>query len=120
MIEKYLELLGTQMQDRVTDAKGMVESVTFDAYGCVQALLKCKVSADGSAPITHWVDIKRLEPCGKRFMPTPPHFITPQDKRLVLQTSLRSIHCQRLTDETAATTIVQKPQDTEACGRGRA
>lgn len=80
MIEQHLELLGSQMRDKVTDAKGMVESVTFDAYGCVQALLRCKVTAEGGVPKQYWVDIKRLLPDGERIMPVPPHFTTPPGK----------------------------------------
>lgn len=76
MIEKHLNLLGQQMKDRVTGFKGMVDSVCFDAYGCVQATLKPKVDKDGNVPNSIWFDVQRLEVSGKRLMDVPPHMTT--------------------------------------------
>lgn len=79
-IEEHLQLLGTPMKDVVTGFKGMVDSVSFDAYGCVQISLKPKVDKDGNIPDGFWFDAKRLKADGKRLMDVPPHLTTPPGK----------------------------------------
>jgi hypothetical protein len=69
MIEEYLQMLGMTMRDKVTGVKGMVDSICFDAYGCVQATIRRPVKEDGTFPETHWFDVKRLEVAGERIMP---------------------------------------------------
>lgn len=81
MIEQHLKLLGTVMRDRVTGITGMVSSVCFDAYGCVQAILSPRAK-DGAPRDSHWFDVKRLEFAGKRIMEAPPHFVTPPGKEI--------------------------------------
>lgn len=71
MIEAHLKLLGTVMKDRVTGIKGMVDSISFDAYGCVQASLRPPANKDGTLVQGHWFDVKRLEVAGKRIMSVP-------------------------------------------------
>jgi len=66
-----IELLGTQQRDKVTGFTGMVSSVCFDAYGCVQAVLTPRVGKDGQIPEGRWFDVSRLEVKGKRTMPAP-------------------------------------------------
>jgi hypothetical protein len=66
-----IELLGTQQRDKVTGFTGMVASVCFDAYGCVQAILTPKLGKDGKYPEGHWFDVSRLEPTKKRLLPVP-------------------------------------------------
>lgn len=68
--ERTIALLGTTARDRVTGFTGMVSSVSFDAYGCVQAWLTPEVK-DGKMGDGTWFDVKRLEPKGKRKMPAP-------------------------------------------------
>ena len=65
----FLALLGTVQKDRVTRFEGMVASISFDAYGCVQAYITPPVGKDGRIPDGHWFDVKRLESRGKRLMP---------------------------------------------------
>jgi hypothetical protein len=71
MTEEYLQILGTEMKDKVTGITGMVSSVCFDAYGCVQACLTQRKTKSGTIPDQYWMDIKRLAPSGKRLMPVP-------------------------------------------------
>jgi len=77
VIEQHLELLGTHMKDCVTGLEGMVDTVAFDAYGCVQASLRAKAKEDGTLPEAYWFDVKRLIQSGKRIIAMPPHFTTP-------------------------------------------
>jgi hypothetical protein len=60
------------MRDMVTGVEGMVDSICFDAYGCVQATLRCKVKKSGEIPAAHWFDVKRLQTTDTtRVMPVP-------------------------------------------------
>lgn len=70
-IAKHLEILGTTMSDKVTGIKGMVDAVSFDAYGCVQASLRPPANKDGTLVDGRWFDVKRLKTDGKRIMPVP-------------------------------------------------
>lgn len=70
-MKEYLSLLGTVQCDRVTGFKGTVGSISFDAYGCVQALLTPAISKDKKLGDSAWFDVKRLAQCGKRVMPVP-------------------------------------------------
>lgn len=80
-IEDLLQLLGTKQRDRVTGFAGMVSSLSFDAYGCVQVILTPKVGDDGKLRDVTWFDVNRLEPgvapseliigSAERVMPAP-------------------------------------------------
>lgn len=37
IIKKHLDLLGYKVKDKVSDYEGVVISMSFDLYGCVQA-----------------------------------------------------------------------------------
>lgn len=62
MIEKHLQLLGRKVRDAVTNAEGIVESISFDLYGCVQAVVRVPIdpSKPGEIPEGRWFDVKRL------------------------------------------------------------
>lgn len=59
-ISKHLNLLGYHVQDRVTGFKGVVASVTFDLYGCIQAIVNPGVGQDGKMGEPLWFDVNRL------------------------------------------------------------
>lgn len=59
-VESELSLLGKKVEDKVTNAKGIVTSISFDLYGCVGALVRQTVNADGKEPESYWFDTKRL------------------------------------------------------------
>jgi len=51
-------------KDRVTGFQGIVTSVTFDLYGCVQCILTPEYNAASDKDQlreSHWFDTKRLE-----------------------------------------------------------
>jgi hypothetical protein len=81
-VATHLKLLGTTMQDRVTGIKGMVDAVSFDAYGCIQASLRPRVNKDGKLDDGRWFDVKRLESAGNRVMDVPPYVTTPPGKEI--------------------------------------
>lgn len=70
-IHAHLALLGHPARDRVTDAEGVVTSVSFDLYGCVQGLLVFKRAPDGKQDDSRWYDVARLEKTGDRVMHPP-------------------------------------------------
>jgi len=37
LIKKHLDLLGHKVKDKVSDFQGVVISMSFDLYGCIQA-----------------------------------------------------------------------------------
>ena len=60
-IKKHLDLLGMKVEDKVTGFKGVVASISFDLYGCVQAIVNPGVDATGKAMDHNWFDIARLK-----------------------------------------------------------
>jgi len=59
-MKKHLALLGFTVRDVVTGVSGVVTSISFELYGCVQAVVNPGVDADGKARESFWYDVKRL------------------------------------------------------------
>lgn len=69
---KYLNLLGYQVTDRVTGFKGVVECVSYDLYGCIQATVRPSIDEKGKIEESRWFDCKRLtETSDQPVMPAP-------------------------------------------------
>jgi len=60
-LKKHVALLGLKVRDKVTGFEGVVSSVSFDLYGCVQAVVAPPVKEDGTLPQGSWFDIARLK-----------------------------------------------------------
>lgn len=60
-IKKHLNLLGYKVKDRVTGFKGVVTSISFDLYGCVQAVINPGIYKNGKFNDSHYFDVSRLE-----------------------------------------------------------
>lgn len=60
-VKKHLSLLGRTVTDRVTNFKGVVESVGFDLYGCIQVIVRPSVGKDGKSEDARWFDVKCLK-----------------------------------------------------------
>lgn len=61
-IEHHLALLGHEVKDRVSDFTGVVTSVSFDLFGCVQAVVRPRALDDkGNLKDACWFDVSRLE-----------------------------------------------------------
>jgi hypothetical protein len=71
MVKATIKLLGMRGKDKVTGFSGMVGSVCFDAYGCVQVALTPPVDADGKPRDGHWFDVQRIDFSEERVMPVP-------------------------------------------------
>lgn len=79
-IEKHLNLLGKRVKDKVTGASGVVTSVSFDLFGCVQAIIDMGFQEDKKERIAHWFDVSRLAVMSDRPVMDPPYYLgnTPQ------------------------------------------
>lgn len=60
LIKKHLEMLGMECRDRVTGLEGVIVTISFDLYGCIQAIVHPGLK-DGALQDTIWFDIARLE-----------------------------------------------------------
>ena|ERR1035437_6233368 len=69
-IATYIMMLGLNVRDRVTGFKGMLSSVSFDVYGCVQGLVTPPI-VDGKLQDMNWFDLKRLDADGERVFAAP-------------------------------------------------
>ena len=72
-IGRHIALLGKPVVDKVTKFRGVVVSLSFDLFGCIQAVVKPYADADkGELKDGHWFDITRLEvESDSRVMPLP-------------------------------------------------
>lgn len=70
MLREQVQLLGLPVRDRVTGFSGIVTSICFDLYGCVQAIITPPVR-EGKREPSEWYDVKRLEVTGERVMDAP-------------------------------------------------
>ncbi len=59
-MEKALEMLGKRVVDKVTGARGVVTSVSFDLYGCCQLLVNPGVDDAGKIREQNWFDYARI------------------------------------------------------------
>ncbi len=61
---KYMELLGHRVRDVVTGFEGIVESISYDLYGCIQVDIRPPMPKDWDGkdfPNGRWFDAKRLK-----------------------------------------------------------
>lgn len=78
-LKKHLDLLGMPVEDRVTGFKGIVTSVGFDLYGCIQAIVHPGMDKEGKLSEVHWFDVNRLKVTADRPVMERPEFEwTPQ------------------------------------------
>lgn len=55
-------LLGREVQDRISEREGIVDSICFDLYGCVLAsFAPTKLNEKGERLPALWYDIKQLK-----------------------------------------------------------
>ncbi len=59
-MKEAMNLLGLKARDLVTGFEGVVTTVAFDLYGCIQAVVTPPVK-DGKREDGQWFDTKRLE-----------------------------------------------------------
>ena len=71
--ESAIDLLGHKAKDKITGMEGVIVSVAFDLYGCVQVVLHPGLDKDGKLMEQLWFDVGRLELTSPiRVMEPPP------------------------------------------------
>lgn len=73
-IQKHMALLGHRVEDKVTGFKGVVASISFDLYGCVQAIVNPGLDKDGKLKDQSWLDVARLKVLTKTPVMEVPNF----------------------------------------------
>lgn len=73
-VKKHLDILGKKVRDRVTGFSGVAAGVSFDLYGCVQAIVNPGADQDGKLRDQCWFDISRLEILDEVPVMAPPDF----------------------------------------------
>ena len=75
-VQKHLDLLGLRVEDKVTGLKGVVTSVSFDLYGCIQAIVNPGMGKDGKMKEQFWFDVSRLKALDKKPVMDKPNFVS--------------------------------------------
>ncbi len=74
-VQEQFELLGLKVEDRVTKYKGIVTSISFDLYGCVQVLVNPGLrKKEDKLGEQIWFDIGRLKVLDKTPVMNRPDF----------------------------------------------
>ena len=73
-VEKHLSLLGMRVKDKITGFTGVVTSIGFDLYGCIQAVINPGVDKEGKLQELTWFDVSRLELLGAEPVIEQPNF----------------------------------------------
>jgi len=73
--QDHLNLLGCRAKDRVTGLEGVLTSICFDLYGCIQASLHPGLDKDGKSRDLAWYDVARIEVVGKETVMAVPDFV---------------------------------------------
>lgn len=70
--QAHIDLLGFRVRDCVTGLEGVITSICFDLYGCIQAAVQPGLDKDGKPASGIWFDVNRLTALSpQRVMPVP-------------------------------------------------
>ena len=72
--DSHFKLLGFKVKDSVTGFKGVVTTLSFDLYGCIQAIVTPTIDGTGKTQDGQWFDITRLEVKSKKPVMRLPNF----------------------------------------------
>ena len=74
VIKKHIDLMGHNATDKITGFAGVITSISFDLYGCIQAVVTPLADNEkGEYKSGNWFDVTRLniEPDAKKVMEVP-------------------------------------------------
>lgn len=74
MIQESIDLLGLKAKDTVTGFEGVISSVAFDLYGCVQVVITPNKGSDGKLGDSHYFDVNRVNILSKKPVMAVPDF----------------------------------------------
>jgi hypothetical protein len=72
--QNHISLLGLRARDAVTGFNGVISTVSFDLYGCVQAVITPRVDDNGKIKDGQWFDVTRLVILDNKPVMTQPDF----------------------------------------------
>lgn len=70
-----LKMLGYKGKDKVTGQTGVITSVCFDLYGCVQVVLNPGMDKNGKLKDCLWFDVDRITLTSKKPVMKQPEFV---------------------------------------------
>jgi hypothetical protein len=76
-MQRYFNILGHKVRDKITGYEGIAESLAFDLYGCVQIAVRpmlAKGAKPGEYPDGRWFDFARFEIISKTPVMDVPTF----------------------------------------------
>ena len=73
-VKKHIGLLGLEVEDKVTKAKGYITSISFDLFGCIQAIITPEIGKDMEVKCGVWMDVNRLKILSKKPVMKVPDF----------------------------------------------
>ena len=74
MNEKHFALLGKPAKDKVTGFSGIITSISFDLYGCIQAVITPPTDKEGMPKDGHWFDVTRVDITKNKAVMQPPDY----------------------------------------------
>ena len=75
LIKEHLNLLGHKVKDKVSDFEGVVISISFDLYGCIQADVRpTTLNKDNNLIMGSWLDVSRLKVLTKKPLMDVPNY----------------------------------------------
>ena len=74
-VQDHLRMLGLEVQDKVTQFQGIVTSVCFDLYGCLQYAVSPRIDKGGRIPEGRWIDAHRVHVLDDRPVMARPEFV---------------------------------------------
>lgn len=81
-IKKHLSALGFECKDKITGFTGVIDSVCFDLYGCIQASVRPGMDKDGKLKDGQWFDINRLKVTSSKPLMEVPQFEYATEKEM--------------------------------------
>ncbi len=60
IIREAFKFFALKVKDKVTNLEGVVDSISFDLYGCIQASIRPPVNDKSEIPNGRWFDLKRI------------------------------------------------------------
>lgn len=80
-VQDHLQMLGLEVEDKVTKFRGIVTCVSFELYGCIQYAVHPPVDRDGKIPEGRWMDFNRAVVLNPNPVMVRPEFVkSPQQE----------------------------------------
>jgi len=74
VVQSHFNLLGFKVKDKVTGFKGVITSLSFDLYGCIQYVVTPSTDEKGKQQDGRWFDVTRLEVLSTKPVMEQPKF----------------------------------------------